>query len=177
MLVTVERDMRLLALLVCVASLGFGCAAGWGQETNAPPGNSGVDEYLESLPGATGNRPAQSVQSKPGKRGSLSEDDRTRLSRLGRDGRAAASLAAASGPNGLAASNGQRGGSSRERVAGLDGKRRQRASSEGDGPLNALANAALGKTSGGMGIVLPLILLLALVGSVVVMIRRWVSSP
>ena len=56
-------------------------------QTNAPPGNSAVDEYLETVPGATGNqRPRTPTQGGASEACSRAAE-RARLERLGPDGK------------------------------------------------------------------------------------------
>ena len=48
---------RVLSALVALVLLAMPSAAmAQGGQTNAPPGNSAIDEYLETVPGASGNR-------------------------------------------------------------------------------------------------------------------------
>lgn len=98
----------LLSLLAVTVSLAGLPASALGQTTNAPPGLSGVDEYLETVPSAGG---AQTPGGgKPGG-GSLTDPevavqaDRVigaaavrRLKRQGVDGERAAALAATGAP-------------------------------------------------------------------------------
>ena len=45
---------RMLSVLAALVLIGLPSAAS--AQTNAPPGNSAIDEYLETVPGATGNQ-------------------------------------------------------------------------------------------------------------------------
>lgn len=78
--------------LVVLVALALACPAASLAEppqTNAPPGNSGIDEYLETVPGASGNkRPRPPGQGGAGS--SLSPALRARLERQGADGKALA---------------------------------------------------------------------------------------
>ena len=48
---------RVLSTLVALALIAMPSAAiAQKTQTNAPPGNSAIDEYLETVPGATGNQ-------------------------------------------------------------------------------------------------------------------------
>jgi len=69
---------RALTALVALTLLVLPCAAS--AQTNAPPGNSAIDEYLETVPGATGNQTA----AKPGTAGAtLTAAERARLGGMG----------------------------------------------------------------------------------------------
>ena len=89
---------RALSLLVALALLAVPSAAIAQQpQTNAPPGNSAIDEYLETVPGATGNR----RPTPPGSGGgaaTLPPAERARLERLGPDGKALADVVDATSP-------------------------------------------------------------------------------
>ena len=132
-------------------------------QTNAPPGNSAIDEYLETVPGATGNqRPrapgAPGGTSKP----TLTPAQRARLERLGPDGKALADAVDATAPS----------------DAKVSGSAPQPPTAEGRTPLRELIDAAGGNDGGGgMGMVLPAILLATLLGviALVVVRRRSVS--
>src|SRR3954451_20573750 len=52
---------RMLATLVVLAFAAPAPALAQSAKTNAPPGNSAIDEYLESVPSADGNTPTGSV--------------------------------------------------------------------------------------------------------------------
>ncbi|MDX6678103.1 MAG: hypothetical protein QOE31_2155, partial [Solirubrobacteraceae bacterium] len=48
---------RVLSALVALLLIALPSAAfAQSPQTNAPPGNSAIDEYLETVPGATGNQ-------------------------------------------------------------------------------------------------------------------------
>src|SRR3954469_24038256 len=52
---------RLLAILAILALSPPASVLAQGAKTNARPGNSAIDEYLESVPSADGNTPTGSV--------------------------------------------------------------------------------------------------------------------
>jgi hypothetical protein len=145
-------------LVVCALALVLPPAAG-AQETNAPPGNSAIDEYLETVPSASGNRPSAGPRS--------AQDDRpvpTAAARAlrgrGAEGRAVAELVRSS-----PASRRDRGGGD---AAGRPAPSPV-AEPRGDSPLGSVARAVGGGgDAGGMGPVLPVILLggLAALGAV-----------
>jgi len=147
---------RALTALVALTLLVAPCTAT--AQTNAPPGNSAIDEYLETVPGATGNRT-------PGKPGTgetaLTPAERARLERLGPDGKALADAVDATSTVGPKAD-----------------KSSPAPASEGRSPLSSVLDAAAGRDGGGgMGALLPAILLATLLGviALAVMRRRSVS--
>lgn len=177
-------------LLIVAATLAWASPVA-AQGTNAPPGNSGVREYLEVVPGPGGDSPAGD-----GKHGGDEGRIRGRgaplpratgdaLRSQGADGAAAAESAERSAPGGVRG-NGGRGslsgsasGSSSGAPSG-DIPRARSTSGEGDGrsPLRSFGGAAFGDSSGGggMGPVLPALLLLTLAGGVAIGVRRWRMS-
>lgn len=64
-----------------------------GQQTLAPPGNSGVQQYLETVPGASGNHPV-----KPGSKPVLPARVRRQLESLGSDAKKLEALVNATAP-------------------------------------------------------------------------------
>jgi hypothetical protein len=151
---------RALSTLVALMLLALPAAA-MAQEpqTNAPPGNSAIDEYLETVPSSTGNqRPRQ-----PGSGGAngsgpvLTAAQRKRLERLGPDGKILADAVDATAP-----------------PAAKPRQKIDPTSAEGRSPIAAILEAAVGSDGGdGMGIFLPVILLGSLLGVIaLVMLRR-----
>ena len=116
-------------------------------QTNAPPGNSGIDEYLETVPGASGNkRPRPPGQGGAGS--SLSPALRARLERKGADGKALANAIDATSSG--TASN------------------KELALPQGDGGDD---------NGGGIGIILPAILIAVLLSAILaVLLRRRATS-
>jgi hypothetical protein len=110
---------------------------------SAPPGNAGVDQYFETVPSATGNRPPDSSgTSGSGHRsggGPVPARTQRRLERLGPAGRATAALAQQTAPPPRAA--------------------HPQATSGGGSSLAAILHALGGGDSGGMGLLLPAILI------------------
>ena len=139
-------DRALIALVALALALPATAQAQPAQ-TNAPPGNSAIDEYLETVPGASGNtRPRP-----PGQGGSsvLPAAERARLERLGADGKALADAVEATAP------------AKRAAVAPdpLEGA--------GRSPARGLLDAVGGNDGGnGMGVLLPAILVAALLGAI-----------
>ena len=130
------------------------------------PGNSAIDEYLETVPGATGNqRPRAPGAGGGASGGALTPAQRARLEQLGPDGRALADAVDATGPA----------------SARRDSKSKTPKpvpAAEGRSPLSEVVAAAIGRDGGdGMGALLPAILLATLLGviALIVMRRRSVS--
>jgi hypothetical protein len=154
---------RLLPALVTLVLLAVPAgAAAQAPQTNAPPGNSAIDEYLETVPSASGNQvpSAPGAAGSAGNRGGLTPAQRTKLERLGPDGKALANAVDATAPPSATKSSKQ-----------IDG-------GNGRSPISAVFDAATGSDGGGgMGVVLPIILLASLLGviALVVLRRRSVS--
>jgi hypothetical protein len=152
---------RLLSAIVATALVALALPLGAAAQTNAPPGNSAIDEYLETVPSATGNqRPRQ-----PGAGESvLSPAQRARLEKLGPDGKALADAVDATAPPAAAKPSGRQ-------KLDIEG-------AKGRSPISAILDAAVGSDGGGgMGLFLPIILLASLLGviALVVLRRRSVS--
>ena len=123
------------------------------QRSQAPPGNSGVQEYVETLPDGSGKRATNdaghAVKAPLPESGVVSVSTRKKLAGLGDAGSETAALAEATAPRPAA-----RGASSQD-------------TSEGDnGPvLSGIVRTAAGGDGDGMGVVLPLLMLVVLVGA------------
>jgi hypothetical protein len=152
--------LRPLAALLAVVVLAVPATA-VAQRTNAPPGNSGVDEYLETIPAAGGNKVPKRLGEKPG-RSVLTRAQRRHLEGLGPDGRALSEVVDATAPQKAskgAANDGHQG--------------RPLADSGGRSPLGQLFEAFGGSDDGdGMGALLPAILVAALLGTLVLVLLR-----
>lgn len=156
------------ALVACALALALPAAAG-AQETNAPPGNSGIDEYLETVPSASGDRPAGGGGASPAAEGTgrVPSVVADALRGRGADGRAVEDLVRSSPRS----ARGHRG-------AEMSGAKPHGPVAEprGDSPLSSVARAVGGgDDAGGMGAVLPAILLggvAALAAVVVVRLGR-----
>lgn len=147
---------RALPALVAVLLLAFAVpATAIAQEplTNAPPGNSAIDEYLETVPGATGNQRPR----RPGAGGTvLTPAERKRLEALGPDGKVLADAVDATAPP-------------RAKPA----QKIDVEGAEGRSPITAVLDAATGQDGGeGMGFMLPVILLASLLGVIVLAVLR-----
>jgi hypothetical protein len=155
------RDSVRLGLLVaCCAALAFPASAA--AIKCAPPGNAGVDQYFETVPGSSCNRGTTGPGNGPGggSHGSLPPGTSSQLSKQGPVGQAVERLVSSSGTNG--------------RRTGANGSRTGAAlSGSASGPLSALLDPlASGSSSGGVGILLPIFLGVALVLVVLAVIAR-----
>src|SRR5450631_4354438 len=187
-------------LLAALAALALPGAAIARSNTVAPAGNSAVSQYVENVPTAKGSRPANTIHVGGGGGGggggsgiggssgsgggtgggggssALSANTQQALSRQGGDGLAAAALARATAPATLVVTTKVHGtpataGSSTPQPAGSTG------SSSGSGSsssvVGTLVNALTGGSSqGGLGPVLPVLLVICAVGAVALGFRR-----
>lgn len=141
----------LLALLAAAPALAQ-------DKTVAPPGNSGVDEYLEVVPGAGGDTPA-SGGATGGSGGSqtpsstLGSKTATQLEQLGTDGKKAAQLAAAGAPTDRATARKR----AKSDVLGSEAEQGKSIASDGGDRVGTIATALSGE-GGGMGLLFPLLL-------------------
>ena len=161
---------RILMTLVALALALPSAAAAQQPQTNAPPGNSGIDEYLETVPGAGGDRrttrPGDGGEGGGG--GALTRAQRERLERLGPDGRALAGVVDATSPGGSGQGGARRGdgraeGSTRETPPPI---------ADGQSPLRQALDAASGQDDGGLGLLLPGILTASLLAVVTLILLR-----
>ena len=142
----------------------------------APPGKAGADQYFETIPTSAGNAapPAGGTPGTPTPGTTLATTSNGRagergLTKLGHDGQAAAALAAATAPpstHGLTS-----GGSASSAAGSASAANTSGSASVGVGDLLS------GSDSGGIGLFLPLTMLLGLAGAIFVAIRRGRSHP
>ena len=157
------RLLLALAALVLVAPPAAAIAQA--AQTNAPPGNSAIDEYLETVPGATGNRstrpPASGGGGSPSR--TLTPAQRAELERLGADGKALAEVVEATSP--------ARPTTTRKRET-------EPPTPQGRSPLSEALDVATGQDGGGgMGVLLPAILVASLLAAIgLVALRRRSAS-
>jgi hypothetical protein len=160
---------RTLAALIALALLvpAAAAAAAQGPRTNAPPGNSAIDEYLETVPGASGN----GVPRPPVAGGAtLTAAERNRLERLGTDGRTLARIVESTSP---APASGTTSPAPKKHQPATGVVRLP--DPKGDAPLGAVLGVAEG--DGGMGLLLPAILLASLLAVIgLVLLRRRSAS-
>jgi len=146
---------RFVMILLCLALVDVPDAAA--QATNAPPGNSGVSQYLESIPAATGNK----TPAKGGGRPVSAKTERA-LRASGPSGRALAkALTVAPGPPAAqAASNTKTGGNASNKHAVSKPAQSFESSSQQQPSTPAALAAPLGGDSGpsGSGLLLPIFL-------------------
>ena len=148
-----------IVLLACAVALLLASPAAAQSGQIAPPGNSGVDEYLETVPTPEGNRPSRGDDGDGGgtARGpALSREARRRLEDSGPDGKRAAALAEATAPRPA-----RSGRSAELEKAG-----------EGKGAVGAVVDRVVGADDDGMGAWLPILLGVTLAGAVAIAVIR-----
>jgi hypothetical protein len=130
--------------------------------TIAPPGNSGVSQYQEDVPTAKGNRPTDTIVPGGGSHGggssggTISTSTLRALDKQGSAGRKAAVLAEATAP-----------GSARPAKSGGANI------APGSSPVSSVVKALTGSSSsGGLGPLLPIILIVSLLGAAALAILR-----
>jgi hypothetical protein len=172
-----HRNMRRMRwALVIAVSLAMLCVPGESLAISlAPPGKSGADQYFETIPSSGGNvAPPAGGPSTPAGNHALSRLGHGRagaakLNRLGKQGQAAAAFAANTAPTraapGVASSalGGNPTGPAPVTAA---------PTSQSQSPASALAGALTGSDSGGLGLILPLLLATALIAAVGVGVGR-----
>jgi len=154
---------RAITALVVLAFALPATALAQAPQSTAPPGNSAVDEYLETVPGATGNqRPRPPAQQ--GSAGVLSATERARLEQLGPDGRTLADAVDATAP-------GKARAKPRAPAAAAP-------TGTGRSPAGEVIDAVTGSDGGnGMGLVLPAILIATLLAAITVVLLRRRAAP
>ena len=173
-----------LSLIACIAALTFPASAV--AATCAPPGNASVNQYAETIPGASCNhRSGSGGGHNGGGGGSLPPGTGAQLSKQGGVGQAVKRLVASSGVNsGSGAGNAAKGSGagSGPSGSGSGGKSSAPAASlsgSGSNPLSGVLHPVLtGSSSGGIGVLLPVLLFgaLALALLTVVLRRRFRST-
>ncbi len=165
---------RLLVIVPLALVLWSGSVAANAQTTVAPPGNSGVDEYVETVPSANG--PSHQSPSKPSE-SSLPSSTQQALRSKGSDGAAVVQLASTNGEASQAGvkSHGDKGKNKggADHVLPTDPAVGSAASGSSDSLPVAVIKSVTKSGSGGMGLLLPLILGFALIaGASSFLIRR-----
>jgi hypothetical protein len=156
--------MALVALALALASP----ALAQSPNTEAPPGNSAIDEYLETVPGAGGDsNPGPQGGDGGGNGGGATDAAQQKLARMGPDGRALARLVAATGPAAAGNVRTHRAAPAERPVAlSLTG-------AHAGSPVGAALAAAVGRDDGGgLGLLLPAILLGSVAGVIVLVVLR-----
>ena len=155
------------AVIALLASLVLPASALATTRTIAPPGNSGVSQYQEDVPTAKGNRPSNTIVPGGGKHGpgsssgALSSSTLRALDKQGSAGRRAAALAEATGPSATGSSEGR---STNSNAGNQD---------SGSSPVTSVVRALTGSSSsGGLGPLLPIILVASLLGAAALALLR-----
>jgi len=144
--------MRVLAILAAV--LFTPAVASAQTTTNAPPGNSGISQYLEVVPAASGGKPTKDIREHNVKTPPA-------LQRAGRDGQRLAAIAAGTSPA-PAAQHQTKAKPHRKRA-------RHTTTQRDDSSQKALAAAFTGTGTGGSGglgipLIVPMLLSAVVVG-------------
>lgn len=170
-----------LVIATCVAALTL--PAGALAASCAPPGNSGVDQYFETVPGASCNQPSSGPGSGHGggHGGSLPAGTGKQLAAQGATGRAVERLVASTGTAGKAAqpSGGSGAGSIARSHHRVTAAHATAPAASGSSLLSGLLHPILvGASAGGTGVLLPLFLALVLLAVIVgtVMRRRKLNA-
>jgi hypothetical protein len=145
-----RRALLLTALLLGAAPSGSAVA-----RQVAPPGNSGVDQYLETIPDGGGGRPTNTLVGGAGK-SVLAPSAVGELRASGAGGQALAKFAAATAP--------PRAGD--HRAATTPPGARDHGSTPGQSPLSASVGALTDSGASSVGLFLPLALALSLLGAI-----------
>lgn len=160
-----------LPILLVAAALSLPATSLAAAQPVLPPENSGANQYTEALPGAGGNEPTSGIGGKGGATPEkvLGHRNAAKLEALGPDGSAAAQLAAAAAPNGVsAAGTGQRG------VDTGESQGTEPASPDGTSGLGQVLGQISGFSgSGGMGFLLPLVIIMGVIATAGFVLTRW----
>ena len=142
--------------------------------TIAPPGDSAVSQYVESVPTAKGKSPTSSLGDQPG---ALTPSQSQALDRAGPDGRTLAAVVDATSPP---ASGAHRSGSHEASSGSGAGGTFPSGAISGKGarsPVSSVLAAATG-SGGGMGLLLPVLMAAAALGvAVLALLRRRRTPP
>jgi hypothetical protein len=164
-----------LSFIACLAAAGLAFPATSLAASCAPPGNAGVDQYFETVPGANCNHSSGGGGGHHGG-GSLPPGTSSQLSKQGAVGNAVKHLVASSGVSGgnASASAGGNGNSGHSKSSGKSvALPTANLSGAGRNPLSGLLHPVLtGSSSGGIGVLLPVLLASALALALVVTVLR-----
>ena len=162
-----------LTLLACIAAAAF--PAGASAVRCAPPGNSGIDQYFETIPGASCNQAPPGSVGTGGSGGThLSRGQSRQLAALGPAGRAVAQFVAATAPAIEGTGPSPAGGSPAAGSARLVLIAAAPPAAAGQPPVIGLLRPIVsGSAPGGVGIVLPIVLAAVLLLAVVTVLRRY----
>lgn len=179
---SVKLRFALAALLAALAFPASSMAA-----SCAPPGNAGVNQYFETIPGASCNHAPGSGGGHNGNAGggggSLPSGTSSQLAKHGAVGQAVKQLVASSGVSSGSGSGSTAAGSgNRSAHSKQNGKSTviptANLSGAGRNPLSGLLHPVLtGSSSGGIGVLLPVLLALALVLALLTTVLRRRFGP
>jgi hypothetical protein len=191
-----------LALVTSVALLALPASAG--AEYFIPDGNSAVNQYTEGVPSGGGEKSTKGAGEKPVKPGkAIGVENTEKLEQAGgQEGREVAEVAAETAPPHIVAVEQEQQGASKqdngEDQAGKGNDKGQRddngstntkdnelvapASSSGNGPsgsggVGEIVSAATGGSDGGIGLLLPLVIVAALAWGIFFAWRKRDSEP
>jgi hypothetical protein len=159
---TVMKPFCGVALIVTVFAWSAGVASA---APILPPGNSAANQYAQTLPGPGGNEAVGGRHEARSPAKVLGASTTERMRKLGPDGRAALQLAAETAPQTV----------HRRRSGPSSGAPANSSGSSGLGEILRQATGTL--TSGSMGVLQPMILLVALVAACAYAIGRRRASP
>jgi len=153
-----------MAVLVTLGASGGSARAA----TVAPPGNSGVDQYVEVIPSAGGPVPTPKGGSESGGN-ALSPQTARRLRAQGSDGRALSAIVESTAPAGARGS--RRGRADSDRTGSTPSRSGSQAS---PAVPTAVSSLSLGSDVDGMGLLLPALLVgsAAVIGAIFLTRRR-----
>jgi hypothetical protein len=171
-------------LAACLAAAGLALPASSLAASCAPPGNAGVDQYFETVPGANCNHSSSGGGGHHGG-GSLPPGTSAQLSKQGSVGNAVKNLVASSGVSSSGGGSGSNtGGNSagHHKASGnssVTPTPTANLSGSGRSPLSGLLHPVLtGSSSGGIGVLLPVLLGSALaLALLMTVLRRRFRSP
>jgi len=191
--------MRCLSRMLMLGLLALALpatAVARGRATVAPPGDSGITQYLEVVPTAQGGSPPRAGGgagggTTGGQGGALTASQQRQLNALGPDGRTLAAVVDATAPQSLGVpvpGRAANGSASSVRGAGGAGVGAQASGADsvpaaslphasGSSPASLMLDAAAGRGGGGLGWLLPAFMLASSVGVTLVVVRRRRTSP
>jgi hypothetical protein len=177
------RKVAITILLGAALAASVAPAAQGSCGSTVTPGNSEVDQYTETVPGACGHEDT-SPASPGGNRGGGSDSSAPpapaatveQLQSAGPDGAGAAVLVEGDAANGSGHDGGDDNGGQQGSTTTIKGT--PAPESEDGSVLSGLARTVTGSDdSGGLGIVLPLVLAASLVGALAYFVRRRDRTP
>lgn len=170
---------RLLPLLMAVAALALpaGAAAKGCTRTLTPPGNSAVNQYVETVPTAGGGCPTSRIHSSGGppggkKTGALPSRTASALAARGPVGAADLSFARATAPAHARKRKTRRVAAGHNRSQPPSSASTPPASGGGGDPAVAVVKALTGSGGGGLGVLLPIILAAAVLAAAGIVLTR-----